>query len=76
MTDRPPLRLILGGSPWEDLVRSERFKAAHPGAQVYPVGDMVQAVFPYGTDREVTLTRKTLRELLDDAEELFRADPD
>ena len=75
MNDWPPLRVILSGTPWEDLVRSEQFKLAHPGAQVYPVGDMQQAVFPYGT-REVTLTRQTLRELLDDAEELFLVDPD
>ena len=74
MNGRPLLRVIRGGWLWEDRMRCEAFKSEHPGARVYHVGDMQQAVFPYG-DREVTLTRETLRELLDDAEEFFRADP-
>jgi hypothetical protein len=67
--------LVTGGGMYGQARRQAAFERAHPGSEFtpHPVGGLLLAWVPFGHDKSgVQFSGRTLRELLDNAEEFFR----
>ena len=68
-------RLRLIPDEYDQLLRLDRFRQAHPAIVVGAGNGWWQAVIP-APDGEIVTTRYTLGALLDKLDELLRANPD
>jgi hypothetical protein len=77
ITGSDPLAPPPDRAPFVQLLRQRAFERAHPGSEFTPapVGGLLLAWVPSGTGG-VQFSGKTLKELLDAAEEFFAADAD
>jgi len=72
--ERAARRLRLVPDEYDQVLRLDRFRQAHPAVIVGAGNGWWQAVIP-APDGEIVTTRYTLRALLDKLEELLKTNP-